>query len=178
MKFLSHQRAQSPLLPKAALWLMNHRSQGWWWSTTKQTAMVIYGLTDYLKATNELNPNLTATVFVNDQPVLTKKFDSRTRSRSRPRLARATSTRWSRCGWRKSRRACRSCWGETPPSRNWRMRGPLRISEDPRMDPRRTARGGQARSHAGDSPNQTPVRVVDTCMSRGYSSYRRRGVRR
>ena len=56
VKFLSHQRADSPLLPKAALWLMNHRNEGYWWSSTKQTAMVIYGLTDYLKATNELNP--------------------------------------------------------------------------------------------------------------------------
>jgi len=76
VKFLSHQRAASPLLPKAALWLMNHRNEGYWWSSTKQTAMVIYGLTDYLKATNELNPNLTATVFVNDQAVLTKKLDA------------------------------------------------------------------------------------------------------
>ena len=55
---------------------MNHRSQGWWWSTTKQTAMVIYGLTDYLKATNELNPQLTATILVNGQPALTKSFDA------------------------------------------------------------------------------------------------------
>ena len=78
VKFLSHLRPQSPLLPKAALWLMNHRNEGYWWSSTKQTAMVIYGLTDYLKATNELNPNLTATVFVNDQPVLTKKLDGDT----------------------------------------------------------------------------------------------------
>ncbi len=62
VKFLSHQRPNSPLLPKAALWLMNHRNEGYWWSSTKQTAMVIYGLTDYLKATGELNPNLTATV--------------------------------------------------------------------------------------------------------------------
>ena len=60
---------------KAALWLMNHRNEGYWWSSTKQTAMVIYGLTDYLKATGELNPNLTATVLVNDVPVLTKKLD-------------------------------------------------------------------------------------------------------
>jgi alpha-2-macroglobulin len=77
-KFLSHQRAGSPLLPKAALWLMNHRNEGYWWSSTKQTAMVIYGLTDYLKSTNELKPNLTATVFVNDKPVLTRKMDSAT----------------------------------------------------------------------------------------------------
>ena len=56
VKFLSHQRPDSPLLPKAALWLMNHRNEGYWWSSTKQTAMVIYGLTDYLKASDELNP--------------------------------------------------------------------------------------------------------------------------
>jgi uncharacterized protein YfaS (alpha-2-macroglobulin family) len=59
VKFLSHQRPDSPLLPKAALWLMNHRNEGYWWSSTKQTAMVIYGLADYLKATNELHSNLT-----------------------------------------------------------------------------------------------------------------------
>ena len=55
VKFLSHQKPDSPLLPKAALWLMNHRNEGYWWSSTKQTAMVIYGLIDYLRATNELN---------------------------------------------------------------------------------------------------------------------------
>jgi uncharacterized protein YfaS (alpha-2-macroglobulin family) len=75
VKLLSHQRPNSPLLPKAALWLMNNRNEGYWWNSTKQTAMVIYGLTDYLKATRELNPNLTATVFVNGQAVLTRKFD-------------------------------------------------------------------------------------------------------
>jgi uncharacterized protein YfaS (alpha-2-macroglobulin family) len=78
VKFLSHQRAGSPLLPKAALWLMNHRNEGYWWSSTKQTAMVIYGLTDYLKTSNELNENLTATVYVNGQAVLTKKLDQAT----------------------------------------------------------------------------------------------------
>jgi uncharacterized protein YfaS (alpha-2-macroglobulin family) len=75
VKFLSHQRPNSPLLPKAAQWLMKHRNEGYWWSSTKQTAMVIYGLTDYLKATGELNPNMVATVLVNDVPVLTKKLD-------------------------------------------------------------------------------------------------------
>ena len=64
-RFLSHQKKDSPLLPKAALWLVNHRNEGYWWSSTKQTAMVIYGLTDYLKATNELHPNLKVQVFVN-----------------------------------------------------------------------------------------------------------------
>jgi uncharacterized protein YfaS (alpha-2-macroglobulin family) len=77
-KLLSRQRPGSALLPKAALWLMNHRNEGYWWSSTKQTAMVIYGLTDYLRVTNELKPILTATVYVNDQPVLTRKMDSAT----------------------------------------------------------------------------------------------------
>src|SRR5439155_3611205 len=77
-KFLSHQRKDSALLPKAALWLMNHRDEGYWWASTKQTAMVFYGLTDYLKVTNELMPNLTTTVFVNNKPVLTQKIDRAT----------------------------------------------------------------------------------------------------
>jgi uncharacterized protein YfaS (alpha-2-macroglobulin family) len=77
-RFLSHEKKDSPLLPKAALWLVNHRNEGYWWSSTKQTAMVIYGLTDYLKTTNELTPNLNVTVFVNDQPVLTRKLDAGT----------------------------------------------------------------------------------------------------
>jgi len=78
VKLLSHVKQDSPLLPKAAVWLMNHRNEGYWWYSTKQTAMVIYGLTDFLKTTNEMNPNLTVTVFVNDAPVVTKKLDSAT----------------------------------------------------------------------------------------------------
>ena len=78
----SRGKAGAPLLPKAALWLMNHRNEGYWWSSTKQTAMVIYGLTDYLRATNELKPNLTATVFVNGALVLTRKIDQATGAES------------------------------------------------------------------------------------------------
>ena len=43
------------------------RDEGYWWSSTKQTAMVIYGLTDYLKITNELKPNLTASRISRDR---------------------------------------------------------------------------------------------------------------
>lgn len=38
--------------------------------------MVIYGLVDYLKATNELHPDFTATVSVNGQPLFTHAFNS------------------------------------------------------------------------------------------------------
>ena len=74
MKFLTRERKDSALLPKAALWLVNHRNEGYWWSSSKQTAMVIYGLVDYLKSTNELNPDFTAAVSVNGQAVGTQTF--------------------------------------------------------------------------------------------------------
>jgi hypothetical protein len=44
--------------------------------------MVIYGLSDYLKTTHELMPNLTATVFVNDKPVLTRRISDLTATSS------------------------------------------------------------------------------------------------
>ena len=78
VKLLSRERPDSPLLSKAALWLVNHRNEGYWWSSSKQTAMVIYGLIDYVKATKELHPNLTATVLVNGQGATTHAFNSDT----------------------------------------------------------------------------------------------------
>jgi hypothetical protein len=74
MKFLSHVRPKSPLLPKAAVYLVAHRDSGYYWESTKQTAMVIFGLTDYVRATGELNANFTAQVFVGDKQVLTRSF--------------------------------------------------------------------------------------------------------
>ncbi len=56
LKFLSHVKPDSPLLPKAVLYLMDHR-QGYYWYSTKQTAMVIFGLTGLFEAARvELKP--------------------------------------------------------------------------------------------------------------------------
>ena len=62
LKLLTKLQPASPLLPKAALWLVDHRDQGYYWASTKQTAMVVYGLTGYLKASGELRPNFGVTV--------------------------------------------------------------------------------------------------------------------
>ncbi len=75
VKLLTHERKDSPLLPKAVLWLVNHRNEGYWWSSSKQTAMVIYGLLDYLKAGDELTPDFMAVVNVNRVPVATQRFE-------------------------------------------------------------------------------------------------------
>ena len=74
LKLLSLVHPNSPLLPKAAQWLVDHRSDGYYWDSTKQTAMVILGLTEYLKVSHELEADFTAEVTVNDKPVLSHKF--------------------------------------------------------------------------------------------------------
>jgi uncharacterized protein YfaS (alpha-2-macroglobulin family) len=74
VRFLSLVKPDSPLLPKAAFWLAAHRDGGYFWESTKQTAMVVFGLTEYLKASHELESNFTATVSVNGKPVFTKQF--------------------------------------------------------------------------------------------------------
>lgn len=73
-KFLARVNPGSPLLPKAAFWLVTHRDEGYWWDSTKQTAFVVYGLVDFLKQSGELKPNYSVEVLVNDKSVFTKRF--------------------------------------------------------------------------------------------------------
>ena len=74
VKLISQVHADSPLLPKAVIWLVDHRGDGYYWFSTKQTAMVIFGLIDYLKVGHELDADFTADVLVNGKSVLTRKF--------------------------------------------------------------------------------------------------------
>jgi uncharacterized protein YfaS (alpha-2-macroglobulin family) len=74
LKLLTIADGQSPLLPKAAQYLVDHRSQGYYWESTQQTAAVLYGLTDYLQHTQELKPNFTVDVKVNGNSVGSKNF--------------------------------------------------------------------------------------------------------
>jgi uncharacterized protein YfaS (alpha-2-macroglobulin family) len=69
LKALSRLDPKSDLLPKVARWLIDRRSDGYYWSSTEQTAAAIFGLIDYLKVSGELKPDYTATVFVNGQKV-------------------------------------------------------------------------------------------------------------
>src|SRR5262249_48798724 len=74
LKLLTAVNPKSPLLPQAALWLVNHRDQGFYWESTKQTAMVVYGLTGYLQASGELHPNFGVTMSVNGRQVSSTRF--------------------------------------------------------------------------------------------------------
>ncbi|MGA3370381.1 MAG: alpha-2-macroglobulin family protein [Terracidiphilus sp.] len=64
LKLIARQDRSSGLLPKAAQWLGKHRDGGYWFST-KQTAMVIGGLTDYLTLSGELANSSDVEVLVN-----------------------------------------------------------------------------------------------------------------
>jgi hypothetical protein len=58
-------------LVKAAMkWLVANR-RGSRWKSTRDTAMAVYSLADYVQATNELAPDYKVTVYVNDEPVRT-----------------------------------------------------------------------------------------------------------
>lgn len=74
LRLLLAANPESPLIPGAAQWLVANRSRGQYWESTKTTAMVIFGLTSYLKRSGELNPNLDVEVFVDGQSSLKTRF--------------------------------------------------------------------------------------------------------
>ncbi len=74
VKALAARDPKSPLLEPAVRWLLLNRNYGTWWSSTKQTAMVLYGLLDYMRARNEGGADSTVEVLVNGAPVATRTF--------------------------------------------------------------------------------------------------------
>jgi uncharacterized protein YfaS (alpha-2-macroglobulin family) len=74
LRLLSLTTPDSPLLPKAAAWLVNHRDGGYFWLSTKQTAMSVFGLLEYVKVSHEFDADFTADVYVNDAKVLSRNF--------------------------------------------------------------------------------------------------------
>ncbi len=74
LKLLTRVRPKSPLIEKAVRWLVDHRNEGYYWSSTKQTAAVVYGLVDYLKLTKELDPKLAVDVKLNGEQVYSKEL--------------------------------------------------------------------------------------------------------
>jgi uncharacterized protein YfaS (alpha-2-macroglobulin family) len=74
LRLLSLTHPDSPILPKAAFWLVSHRDGGYFWLSTKQTAMAVFGLIEYVKVSHEFDADFTATVFVNDKQVLSQHY--------------------------------------------------------------------------------------------------------
>ena len=64
VKALIKTGVQSEIISKAVNWLMKQK-EGYSWRSTQQTASVIFALSDYLKTTNELNPDYSYVVYLN-----------------------------------------------------------------------------------------------------------------
>ena len=70
LKALTRIKPQSSLLPLAAHWLVAERTNGYYWSSTKDTAFAIYGLIDYVKVSRELTPSYDLEVYVNGETLI------------------------------------------------------------------------------------------------------------
>ena len=76
VRLLAKIDSNSALLTGAAQWLMLARNGGVWWDSTEQTAMVLFGLVDYLAASHELEADFTADVLINGHSVGQHHFTS------------------------------------------------------------------------------------------------------
>ena len=74
LRFLTHADPKSPLLEGAAQWLVLHRNDGYWWNSTEQTAMVLFGLVDYLASSQELNADFDVDVLLNGASIGKRHF--------------------------------------------------------------------------------------------------------
>jgi hypothetical protein len=74
VKALTARVPTHPLLEPAVRWLLLNRNYGMWWSSTKQTAMALYGLLDYMRARKEGTSTATVEVLVNGTSVGTRNF--------------------------------------------------------------------------------------------------------
>ncbi len=73
IKALLEIQGETELVKKGIHYLLGQK-QGDSWGNTRQTAMVVYALADYIAASHELEPDYTATVRVNGREVFSKRF--------------------------------------------------------------------------------------------------------
>ncbi len=89
LQALAVQDAKHALLEPALRWLVLNRNAGAYWSSTKQTAIVLYGLLEYLRARNERPAPVTVDVNVNGEPVGSHTFSARDWTSPDPIVLRA-----------------------------------------------------------------------------------------
>ncbi|HSE16636.1 MAG TPA: MG2 domain-containing protein [Pyrinomonadaceae bacterium] len=73
LKALARIKPDSPLLPQVARWLVSDRDNGWYWNSTKDTALAISGLIEYVKVSSELSPAYDLEVYVNGETVVAER---------------------------------------------------------------------------------------------------------
>lgn len=77
IKFFVNSNPKSNLISKGVRWLIAQQ-RGASWNSTQQTAKVLFALIDYLKTSNELNPDYSVRIILNGKEVSEKEFSSET----------------------------------------------------------------------------------------------------
>ena len=76
LKLLSAVEPKSPIAPRLVKYLVNNRKHATYWNSTRDTALIIEALADYIKASGEDKPNLTVEVWVDGQKRKETKIDA------------------------------------------------------------------------------------------------------
>ncbi|ODA28706.1 MG2 domain-containing protein [Planctopirus hydrillae] len=64
LKLLVRTNPQSEVAPRLVKYLLNNRRHATYWNSTRDTALVVEAFVEYLKATGELNPQMTVEVWL------------------------------------------------------------------------------------------------------------------
>jgi uncharacterized protein YfaS (alpha-2-macroglobulin family) len=67
LKLLAVTEPKNPVAPRLVKYLINNRKHATYWNSTRDTALVIEALADYIKASGEDKPDLTVEVWVDGQ---------------------------------------------------------------------------------------------------------------
>jgi alpha-2-macroglobulin len=67
LKLLVATNPQDPVAPRLVKYLINNRKHATYWNSTRDTALVIESLADYLKASGEDKPDMTVEVWIDGQ---------------------------------------------------------------------------------------------------------------
>jgi uncharacterized protein YfaS (alpha-2-macroglobulin family) len=67
LKLLAATEPESPIAPRLVKYLINNRKHATYWNSTRDTALVIEALADYMVATDEAKPDLAVEVWVDGQ---------------------------------------------------------------------------------------------------------------
>jgi uncharacterized protein YfaS (alpha-2-macroglobulin family) len=67
LKLLAATEPNSPVASRLVKYLINNRKHATFWNSTRDTALVVEAMADYLKATNEMKPDMKVEVWVDGQ---------------------------------------------------------------------------------------------------------------
>ncbi len=89
LRALAPHMASDPLLERAVRYLMANRNNGSWWTSTKDTALALVGILEYLRARKEAPATVTVDVEVNGRAAGSHTFTPASWTDANPIVVRA-----------------------------------------------------------------------------------------